>query len=84
MAKQATASEVQLLNQKMDLILEELKDQKRRQEGLEELKNDVLPIANHLVNLTIIGTRATRLSHRVQATLRTQQPHSGLALRFDM
>ena len=64
MAKQKTASDVELLNQKMDLILEQLEDQKRRQQDLEDLKNDVLPIANHMVNLTIdelaeIGTEFT-------------------------
>jgi uncharacterized protein YjgD (DUF1641 family) len=64
MAKQATAAEVEALNQKMDMILEHFEDQKRRQQELEELKNDVLPIANHMVNLTIdelaeIGTEFT-------------------------
>jgi uncharacterized protein YjgD (DUF1641 family) len=64
MAKQATAVEVQELNQKMDMILVHFEDQKRRQQELDELKNDVLPIANHMVNLTIdelaeIGTEFT-------------------------
>lgn len=64
MAKQANANDVELLNQKMDRILEHLEDQKRRQQEFEELKNDVLPIANHMVNLTIdelaeIGTEFT-------------------------
>lgn len=64
MAKQATATEVEVLNQKMDMILEYIEDQKHRQQEMEELKNDVLPIANHMVNLTIdelaeIGTEFT-------------------------
>jgi uncharacterized protein YjgD (DUF1641 family) len=38
---------------KLDLIVNQLEEQKRRQRELEELKNDLLPIANHMIKLSI-------------------------------
>ncbi len=38
---------------KLDFIISQLELQQRRQQELEELKNDLLPIANHMVKLSI-------------------------------
>lgn len=42
-----------LLNQKLDMILEQMEAQRQKQAVLEELLADMGPIANHLVKLTI-------------------------------
>ena len=46
-------SDLTALNEKMDRILIHLDEQTRRQQDLDELKNDLLPIANHMIKLTI-------------------------------
>lgn len=42
-----------LLHQKIDYLTEQLEAQRRRQESIDELKQDLVPIANHMVKLTI-------------------------------
>ena len=46
-------NELALLHQKIDRLTEQLDEQRRRQEEAEELRQDVLPILNHAVRLTI-------------------------------
>lgn len=41
------------LNQKMDALLIFMEDQQRRQRNFEELRDDMIPIANHMIKLTI-------------------------------
>lgn len=41
------------LNQKMDTILLFMEEQHRRQQNFEELRDDMIPIANHMIKLTI-------------------------------
>lgn len=41
------------LHSKLDAILENIENQRQRQEGWIELQNDVVPIANHMIKLTI-------------------------------
>jgi len=41
------------LHSKLDAILENMEAQRQRQEGWIELQNDVVPIANHMIKLTI-------------------------------
>ncbi len=41
------------LHAKLDAILEHVANQRQRQEEWQELQNDVVPIANHLIKLTI-------------------------------
>ncbi len=41
------------LHVKLDAILEHVANQRQRQEEWQELQNDVVPIANHLIKLTI-------------------------------
>ena len=55
MALQTTASadEIALLHQKVDRLTELLEAQERRQQELEELKDDVLPLMTHAMTLTI-------------------------------
>ncbi|MBN1119578.1 MAG: DUF1641 domain-containing protein [Anaerolineae bacterium] len=55
MALQTTAStdEIALLHQKVDRLTELLEAQERRQQELEELKDDVLPLMTHAMSLTI-------------------------------
>ena len=42
-----------LLNQKVDMLLVFMEEQQKRQRGLEELRDDMIPIANHMIKLTI-------------------------------
>ena len=46
-------TEMAALHAKLDLIMEQLAEQRRRQQELNELKNDLLPIANHMIKLSI-------------------------------
>jgi uncharacterized protein YjgD (DUF1641 family) len=45
--------QLSLLNQKIDRLTEQLEIQQRRQADLDELKNDLIPIANHMLKLSI-------------------------------
>jgi uncharacterized protein YjgD (DUF1641 family) len=49
----ASADEIALLHQKVDRLTELLEAQERRQQELEELKDDVLPLMTHAMTLTI-------------------------------
>jgi uncharacterized protein YjgD (DUF1641 family) len=42
-----------LLHEKVDSLMDYMEDQKRRQQEFDELKNDMIPIANHMIKLTI-------------------------------
>lgn len=42
-----------LLHKKLDTLTEYVDDQRRRQDELDELKRDLLPIANHMMKLSI-------------------------------
>ncbi len=46
-------NELALLHQKIDYLTEQLEAQRRRQEALEELQRDLIPIVNHAIKLTI-------------------------------
>lgn len=41
------------LDKKLDLILKQLNTQKQKQDEFDELKNDLIPIGNHIIKLTI-------------------------------
>jgi len=65
------------LNSKLDLIINQFDAQQKRQEELDELKQDVIPIANHMMKLSIdelaeIGTefQAEDLLYLVKRLLR--------------
>jgi uncharacterized protein YjgD (DUF1641 family) len=45
--------DLDLLHQKVDSLMVYMAEQERRQQGFEELKNDMIPIANHMIKLTI-------------------------------
>ncbi len=45
--------EVSLLHTKLDHLTELLEAQRRRQQGMDELKQDLIPIANQMIQLTI-------------------------------
>jgi uncharacterized protein YjgD (DUF1641 family) len=49
----AMDKDLALLHEKIDYLTEQLEEQRKRQQALEELKNDMIPIANHMVKLTI-------------------------------
>jgi len=68
------------LNQKMDALLVFMEDQQRRQRNFEELRDDMIPIANHMIKLTIdelaeIGTefRSEDLMFLIKRLLRNTQ-----------
>jgi uncharacterized protein YjgD (DUF1641 family) len=42
-----------LLHQKIDYLTEQIEAQKQRQQELDALKNDLMPIANHMIKLSI-------------------------------
>ena len=42
-----------LLHEKIDYLTEQLEAQRKRQQAMQELQNDMIPIANHMVKLTI-------------------------------
>ncbi len=46
-------TELTALNVKLDRVLGHLDEQKQRQQDQQELKEDLLPIANHMIKLTI-------------------------------
>ncbi|MEN8241542.1 MAG: DUF1641 domain-containing protein [Chloroflexota bacterium] len=45
--------DLDLLHQKVDSIMVYMAEQQQRQQSFEELKNDMIPIANHMIKLTI-------------------------------
>jgi uncharacterized protein YjgD (DUF1641 family) len=53
MATAVTANDLALLHQKIDYLTEQMDAQRRRQAELDELKADLIPIANHMVSLSI-------------------------------
>jgi uncharacterized protein YjgD (DUF1641 family) len=46
-------NDLALLHQKIDYLTDQLEVQKQRQQELNELKNDLMPIANHMIKLSI-------------------------------
>jgi uncharacterized protein YjgD (DUF1641 family) len=46
-------NDLALLHQKIDYLTEQLEAQKQRQQELDALKNDLLPVANHMIKLSI-------------------------------
>ena len=46
-------NDLALLHQKIDYLTEQFEAQKQRQQELGELKNDLIPIANHIIKLSI-------------------------------
>lgn len=48
-----STSDLDLLHSKLDYLTEQFEAQKRRQQALEELKDDMVPIFNHMVRLSI-------------------------------
>jgi uncharacterized protein YjgD (DUF1641 family) len=53
MATAVTTNDLALLHEKLDFLTEQMEAQRRRQEELDELKADLIPIANHMVSLSI-------------------------------
>lgn len=46
-------SDLALLHQKIDRLTEQIERQQRRQQELEDLQQDVIPIVNHMIKLSI-------------------------------
>lgn len=46
-------NQIALLHEKIDYLTQEIESQKRQRMELNELKDDMLPVANHLIKLTI-------------------------------
>jgi uncharacterized protein YjgD (DUF1641 family) len=42
-----------LIHEKLDYLTEQIETQRRQQQALDELKHDLIPIANHMIKLTI-------------------------------
>jgi uncharacterized protein YjgD (DUF1641 family) len=53
MATAVTTNDLALLHEKIDFLTEQMEAQRRRQMELDELKADLIPIANHMVSLSI-------------------------------
>ena len=53
MTEVVTTNDLELLHQKIDYLTEQLDEQRRRQREFDELKQDMIPIANHMMKLTI-------------------------------
>jgi uncharacterized protein YjgD (DUF1641 family) len=53
MATKTATYDLETLHQKIDLISEQLAAQQRRQQELQELQHDVMPIVNHMIKLSI-------------------------------
>ena len=45
--------DLELLHQKLDYLTEQLEAQRQQQEGINELMHDAVPIANHMIKLSI-------------------------------
>ncbi len=48
-----TQGQLAEIHTKLDYLLEQMEEHKRRQRALDELKDDLIPIANHMVKLSI-------------------------------
>lgn len=53
MTDKAMEEQIALLHQKIDVLTDGLEAQQRRQRDLDELKQDLIPIANHMIKLSI-------------------------------
>jgi uncharacterized protein YjgD (DUF1641 family) len=53
MATKTATYDLETLHQKIDLISEQLETQRRQQMALQELQQDLLPIMNHMIKLSI-------------------------------
>lgn len=53
MTEVVTTYDLELLHQKIDYLTEQLDEQRKRQREFDELKHDMIPIANHMMKLTI-------------------------------
>ena len=53
MATKTTTHDLETLHQKIDLISGQLEAQQRRQQEMQELQQDMLPIMNHMIKLSI-------------------------------
>ena len=53
MTEVVTTQDLELLHQKIDYLTEQLDEQRMRQREFDELKQDMIPIANHMMKLTI-------------------------------
>jgi uncharacterized protein YjgD (DUF1641 family) len=53
MTEVVTTYDLELLHQKIDYLTDQLDDQRKRQREFDELKHDMIPIANHMMKLTI-------------------------------
>ena len=45
--------DLELLHQKLDYLTEQLEAQRQQQEGVNELMHDIVPVANHMIKLSI-------------------------------
>lgn len=48
-----TSSDLELLHRKIDFLTEQMEAQRRRQQEMDELKRDLIPIANQMIKLSI-------------------------------
>lgn len=48
-----TDNDLALLHEKLDYLTEQVEAQQRQQQAFDELKRDLMPIANHMIKLTI-------------------------------
>ena len=53
MTEVVTTHDLELLHQKIDYLTEQLDEQRKRHRDFDELKQDMIPIANHMMKLTI-------------------------------
>ncbi len=53
MPKTMTATDVESIHKKLDILTEYVDAQHKRQQEFDELKQDVIPIANHMIKLSI-------------------------------
>jgi uncharacterized protein YjgD (DUF1641 family) len=53
MATKTSTYDLETLHQKIDLISEQLEAQQRRQQELQDLQQDMLPVVNHMIKLSI-------------------------------
>ncbi|TET30051.1 MAG: hypothetical protein E3J69_12260, partial [Anaerolineales bacterium] len=49
----ATDLEIESIHKKLDILTEYVEAQHKRQQEFDELKQDMLPIANHMIKLSI-------------------------------
>lgn len=53
MPKTMTATDIESIHKKLDILTEYVEAQHKRQQEFDELKQDVIPIANHMIKLSI-------------------------------